>query len=96
MKSTFEPHYELIPEWEFYASAAETEYLRSICIAVENGFDTDCNAATVGSILGMRGGTACIDEVWTAPFHDTLRTTLCGVPFAKISDLAAKTMTHLP
>ncbi len=71
------------------------DYGRSICIAVENGFDTDCNAATVGSILGMRGGIGCIDEVWTAPFHDTLRTTLCGVPSAKISDLASKTMKHM-
>ena len=71
------------------------DYGRSICIAVENGFDTDCNAATVGSILGMRGGIGCIDEVWTAPFHDTLRTTLYGVPSVSIRALAEKTLTHL-
>ncbi len=71
------------------------DYGRSVCIAVENGFDTDCNAATVGSILGMRGGIGCIDERWTAPFRDTLRTTLCGVPSVTITALAQKTMEHL-
>ncbi len=72
------------------------DYGRSICIAVENGFDTDCNAATVGSILGMRGGIGCVDEAWTAPIHDTLRTTLYGLPSLSIRELAEKTMTHLP
>ncbi len=71
------------------------DYGRSICIAVENGFDTDCNAATVGSILGIRDGIDGIDEQWTAPFHDTLRTTLYGVPSVSIRELAEKTMEHL-
>ncbi|MBQ3069526.1 MAG: ADP-ribosylglycohydrolase family protein [Clostridia bacterium] len=72
------------------------DYGRSICIAVENGFDTDCNAATVGSVLGMRGGIGCIDERWTAPFRDTLCTTLTGLSSLSIRTLAEKTLLHLP
>lgn len=71
------------------------DYGRTICIAVENGFDTDCNAATAGSILGMRDGIDAIDEVWQAPIHDTLHTTLYTVGTVKISDRVKKTMEHI-
>lgn len=68
----------------------------SICMAVQACFDTDCNGATVGSILGMRGGLGCIGEEWTAPICDTLETPIFGVGKAKISTLVEKTMAHLP
>ena len=68
----------------------------SICMAVQACFDTDCNGATVGSILGMRGGIGCIGEEWTAPINDTLETPIFGVGMAKISTLVEKTLKHLP
>ncbi len=71
------------------------DYGRSICIAVENGFDTDCNAATVGSILGMCDGLNTIGKAWSDPIHDTLNTTLFTFGKLKISELAAHTMQHL-
>ena len=72
------------------------DYGKSICMAVETGFDTDCNGATVGSVLGMRGGAGCIEPEWIAPLHGQLDTSIFGVGRVKIADLAAKTMEHLP
>ncbi len=71
------------------------DYSKSICMAVEAGFDTDCNGATVGSILGMAYGTAGIPSCWSAPIKDTLETTIYGVGNVKISECAEKTVRHL-
>ena len=71
------------------------DYSRSICMAVEVGFDTDCNGATVGSILGMRNGIQAIDPVWLAPIHGKLKTTIFGVELVEIDALVEKTMKHI-
>ena len=73
----------------------EGDFSRSICMAVETGFDTDCNGATVGSILGMRNGASTIDEQWLKPLNDTIHTSIFGVGTVKISDLVEKTMQQL-
>ena len=72
------------------------DYGRSICMAVQTGFDTDCNAATVGSILGMRGGTAAIGPAWTEPIRGELDTAIFGVGRVKLAEVAKKTLEHLP
>lgn len=71
------------------------DYGRSICMAVQAGFDTDCNGATVGSILGMRGGVEAIPAAWRDPMHDTLHTDIFGIDTVKISDRARMTLQHL-
>ena len=71
------------------------DYGRSICMAVEAGFDTDCNGATVGSVLGMAKGYACIDEYWLKPIKDTLHTSIFGVGTVKISDRIKMTLEHI-
>lgn len=73
----------------------EGDYDKSICIAVQTAFDTDCNGATVGSVIGMAKGVSCIDKKWTKTLDDTLHTTIFGIGSAKISDCIAKTMTHI-
>jgi ADP-ribosylglycohydrolase len=60
-------------------------------MAVQAGFDTDCNGATVGSILGMRQGPAGIDSSWTDCLNDTLHTSLAGRNVVKISEIARQT-----
>jgi ADP-ribosylglycohydrolase len=74
----------------------EYDYGKSICMAVETGFDTDCNGATVGSILGMLLGEKGIGEEWKAPTHGILDTTVSGASKSEISLLVKKTLAHLP
>ena len=71
------------------------DFGKSICMAVQPAFDTDCNGATVGSIIGMRNGISAIGEEWTKPVDDTLHTSIFGVGTVKISDMIEKTMEHM-
>lgn len=71
------------------------DYGKSICMAVETGFDTDCNGATVGSIIGMAKGIDNIPEYWTKPINDTLHTSIFGVGTVKISDRVQLTLKHI-
>ena len=71
------------------------DFSRSVCMAVEQGFDTDCNGATVGSILGMRGGLKAIDPVWLAPLHGKLHTNIMNCGTVLIEDRIDMTMRHL-
>ena len=73
----------------------EGDYGKSICLAVETGFDTDCNGATVGSIFGMAHGIKSIPEYWTKPINDTLETLVFGVGTVKVSDKAKLTLEHI-
>ncbi|MBQ8882289.1 MAG: ADP-ribosylglycohydrolase family protein, partial [Clostridia bacterium] len=71
------------------------DYGKSICMSVETGFDTDCNGATVGSILGMANGIKSIPEYWQKPINDTLHTSIFGIGTVKISDKVKQTMKHI-
>lgn len=71
------------------------DYGESICIAVEAGFDTDCNGATVGSVLGMANGIDSIPDYWTKPINDILHTSIFGVNTVKISDRVKLTLEHI-
>ena len=73
----------------------EGDYGKTICLAVQTGFDTDCNGATVGSVVGMIGGTAAIGKEWSDPINDMLDTNIFGVGRVKISEMAKKTMDHM-
>jgi ADP-ribosylglycohydrolase len=46
----------------------------SICIATNCGDDTDCTAATVGSILGIVSGRSGIPEKWIKPIGESIVT----------------------
>ena len=57
---------------------AGDDYEKGITTAVLGGWDTDCNGATVGSILGAKLGASAIPAHWTEPLHDTLYSAIPG------------------
>lgn len=71
------------------------DFGKSICMAVETAFDTDCNGATVGSIVGMMNGIENIPEYWTKPINNTLHTSIFEIGTVKISDRVALTLKHI-
>lgn len=72
------------------------DFGKSICMAVESAYDTDCNGATVGSVLGMANGINSIPYEWQEPINDTLHISIFGVGTTiKISDAVKKTMAHI-
>ncbi len=73
----------------------EGDFGKSICRAVEVGYDTDCNGATVGSIIGIRNGMKGIDPVWTKPVNGKLATSIFGVDVLDLDKAAEKTLRHI-
>ncbi len=69
------------------------DYERGITYAVAGGWDTDCNGATVGSILGVIHGADRLPEKWIAPLRNTIRTSLRGFDRTTFPELAARTVT---
>jgi len=70
----------------------ERNFTRSIGLAVAAGLDTDCNGATVGSIMGVMIGAEAIPEHWRAPLNDRLESIVTGDSDVRISDLAQRTL----
>lgn len=52
----------------------EGDFKKSMICAINCGDDTDCTAATVGSILGIMGGTAALPEDWREHIGDGIST----------------------
>lgn len=48
------------------------DYGDKLCTAVNCGYDTDCTGATLGSLLGILGGTQSIPEEWSKPIGDAI------------------------
>lgn len=59
--------------------------------AVMAGLDTDCNGATVGSVMGALHGTAAMPQRLVEPLNDRVRSALFGFDGSRISELAART-----
>ena len=70
----------------------EKDFGKSLCLAVQPGFDTDCNGATVGSVVGMICGASRIPKEWTAPYGEKLQTGLDGYNLVTVETLVDKTL----
>ena len=71
------------------------DFGKSICFAVGMAFDTDCNGATVGSILGMINTADGIDEYWKKPLNGKIHTSIFGVGCIDIERAVEKTLEHM-
>lgn len=67
--------------------AGDLDYTRSITIATMCGLDTDCNAGTVGSIVGAAVGIDNIEKRWTEPLNDKIKSVVASFGECKISDI---------
>jgi ADP-ribosylglycohydrolase len=68
------------------------DYGRTISAAVMPGFDTDCNGATAGSVLGVLLGAAALPAQWIAPLNDTLLTGVAGYHKVSLTQMADETV----
>ena len=73
----------------------ENDFEKTITLATTSAFDTDCNSATCGSIIGAMIGEKSIPTKWKNPLNDTLESGVRGYNKVKISELADRTLQHL-
>lgn len=68
------------------------DYMTAIGLTVQGGLDTDSNAATVGSVMGVLLGVEALPAHLVDPLHDTTRSALFGFDNSRISGLAERTL----
>lgn len=68
------------------------DFHRGIIASVMAGFDTDCNGATVGSILGAMNGARRLPSHWTDRLNDTLNSAIPGYHPIAISECARRSV----
>lgn len=71
------------------------DYEKVATIAVMQGWDTDCNGATAGSIAGAALGAKAMPEKWIKPLGGKLDTAVFGFMQPKIEELAQRTMKQI-
>lgn len=74
---------------------SDLNYEKGITYAVSCGLDTDCNGATVGSVLGAIVGSKNLPEKWIRPINDTIESGVSGYNLSRVSELAKETMEIL-
>lgn len=71
------------------------DFDKSISLAVSSGYDTDCNGATVGSIVGMLCGMDCINISWLVPIQGKLNTDINKKHLITIENFINITIKHI-
>ncbi|MBA7560998.1 ADP-ribosylglycohydrolase family protein [Candidatus Atribacteria bacterium 1244-E10-H5-B2] len=69
------------------------DYEKSISIAVMCGFDTDCNGATTGSIIGALSGAHQLPDKWIRSLNNRVDSLIINDSRVSISDLADRTVS---
>jgi ADP-ribosylglycohydrolase len=71
---------------------SQGDFSTGISLAVAGGWDTDCNGATVGSMVGAITGGRKAPTLWTGPLHDTLNSAIAGYHPIAISECARRSL----
>ena len=69
----------------------EMDLEKTIGLTIAAAFDTDCNAATAGSIVGAAIGAIALPKKWIQPLNDTISSGVDGFGSIAISELAHRT-----
>lgn len=72
-----------------------SDFDSAVSAAVLAGFDTDCNGATVGSVMGLANGFQSINPKWYSPFDGNLHTSVHGLYEISLEDAVRRTLTHI-
>jgi ADP-ribosylglycohydrolase len=67
------------------------QYEKAITLAVHGGWDTDCNGATAGSVMGALLGAEQVPTKWTSVLKDRLESIVVGLTDNRLTDLAERT-----
>lgn len=67
------------------------DFTKTIGLAVQGGWDTDCTAATAGSVFGAMHGAEALPGRWIDPLNDRIRSAIFGWDDARPSELAERT-----
>lgn len=70
----------------------DMDFTRTVGLAASAGFDTDCNGATAGSVLGAMLGRKALPGHMADPLHDRLATGIAGHNLVNLSDTARETI----
>lgn len=71
------------------------DFEQTICHAVVGGWDTDCNGATAGSIMGVLLGAKTLPAKWVQPLNNRIRTSLHGFDNSSFDELAERTLRQI-
>lgn len=75
----------------FYGRMQTTD---AICTSVMCGHDTDCNGATVGSIVGAAAGRRAFGDALAGRLHDTIKPAVIGFEEVSMRSLAERTLAQ--
>ena len=70
----------------------QMDFHKSICTSVEGAWDTDCNGATCGSIVGAARGARGLNSTLVSPLNDTIKPKVFGFEEIKMHELAERTL----
>ena len=70
----------------------QMDFHASTCRSVEGGWDTDCNGATCGSIVGAANGAVVLNSSLVPPLNDTIKPKVIGFQEVSMTELAERTL----